>query len=205
MRKYFTKYLPVEGEVQEGGKFLHTNTGLIETAIHVHGPHTHPHKPVKLFLCTSEIKVGDRILNNEGEEVTVAYVGKDQLNYDVVGWVQDKHVYLKEKQSFSDWLNPLLISAKSTHRTCLRHQASKVLGEVSTNAIWVTDRMEFDEDEVEEWYWHLKQNCFAIPVCFAEEVSNKSPNFHPNTWETNKEAFKRGIFKILCPTCKTFH
>jgi len=173
MKKYFVKYLPVEGEInpndwmidsygnifkcksKEGNKILGT-----AYLTYVEGE---PRK-VKLFLCSRDIQVGDKVLDEE----------------------------------FCDWI----VEENDLKNLSL---LTKVIGEISKDAIWVKEGDEFNEDEIEEWYWHLKQNCFAISVKFAEEISNKPPNFCVNTWEDNKEYFKKGIFKIKCHNCQTYH
>lgn len=168
MRKYFTKYLPVEGEVQEGGKFLHTKTGLIETAIHVHGPHTHPHKPVKLFLCSRDIQVGDKYFNTDYNLYRTA------LKFAATS---PDLVYFDESTVFD-----------------YREDCIKVVGEVSPDAVWVTEGMEFDETDL------ALMNQANLPTPITDGV-----NLHSNPHV--KDLLSSGTFKIgiRCPTCKTFH
>ena len=163
MRKYFTKYLPVEGEVQEGGKFLHTKTGLIETAIHVHGPHTHPHKPVKLFLCTSEIQLGDTWYND---------------------WF---HPYPKGQVADT---NTKVIDANLTvGGDNNEHESFKVIGEVSPDAIWVTEGMEFEESQ-------LIFLASSDGTCWFKTPTKDLSYINPKL---------KVRIEVLCPTCKTFH
>ena len=63
--KYFSKYLPVEGEINEGDKFLDHKDNLIKDA-HIPEFYNNPHVPyfdgykkVKLFLCSGDIKPED--------------------------------------------------------------------------------------------------------------------------------------------------
>jgi hypothetical protein len=180
MSKYFTKYLPVEGEIQPHTPVKQPSGSVKKSGLppdFIPAAIRNGWKPVKLFLCSTDIQVGDEVIHNKITSTPVT-----------VGDIVKGFVWFQETPG------------KYTLKDCY-----KVIGEVSPDAVWVTEGMEFTEEQVEEWYWHLKQNCFALPVHFAEENSNKAPNFLPNTWENRKEVFKRGIFKFLCPTCKTFH
>ena len=72
MKKYFTKYLPVEGEIQQDNFFL-TPDGRIsqckdvleslpQTIVNYNGESWKEDelKRVKLFLCSRDIQVGDK-------------------------------------------------------------------------------------------------------------------------------------------------
>lgn len=131
-------------------------------------------KKVKLFLCSRDIQVGDSVFE----------ILSDKTLGDEFIWTEDINKY--NYQYIEDDI------------------VFKVIGEISPEAIWVKELMEFDEDEIEEWYWHIEQNCFALSVKFAEEISNKPPNFCKNTWENRQDIFKKGIYRIQCPCCKSF-
>lgn len=165
--KYFTKYLPVEGEIKEGDRFLHATTNTIEKA--VHGSHIPPHKLVKLFLCTSEIKLGDEVIHNEitSTPVTVDNIVKGSV------WFQET-------------------PGKYAVRDCY-----KVIGEVSPEAVWVTEGMEFDEEQIQGIGCYKKHPMDSI---YFEDLESFTKFF------TEHPSIKyRPVIKFECPTCKTFH
>jgi len=177
--KYFCKYLPVEGEIKEGDKFLFKSSQTIFTAGQIENKMIEEFnhdkyfsiedcKKVKLFLCCRNIQVGDKVKYKDvSTEIEIPI----------------------DKENWS-WLS--------------KHASWSVIGEISTDAVWVKEGNEFAEDEIEEWYWHIEQDCFALSVKFAEEISNKPPNFHKNIWENRQDIFKKGIYRIKCPCCKSF-
>lgn len=146
--KYFTKYLPVEGEIRKGDKVIHN--GNIVTVIKKEGEgstwltngfpkYGSGLKKVKLFLCSKDIQVGD----------TVRF--PDTL----------KETIVKED------LLPL-----SSFRV---YGYFKVVGEISPDANWVTEGMEFDDND-------------TLPS--IQEIESDNP---------------KAIIFIKCPTCKHFH
>lgn len=109
MKKYFAKYLPVAGKEQEG-KPLDIYVGNI-----------------KLFLCSRDIKVQDRVIffqtkNNDSFGTIVEIFNS---SYDV---------YLGNKISIIN---------------IPKNGCFKVIGEISKNAIWVKEGDEFDKEELE--------------------------------------------------------
>lgn len=200
-KKYFCKYLPVEGEIkltyQQFVKilFLFYNGELYEhypmlnnldisthTFIMNVGEKTGKHVLVsectvaKLFLVSRDIQVGDKLIKDGVEYL--AHSRPDGVPF--IGYYNKDWCYLDD-------------------------DCFKVIGEISPDALpYVTEGQEFDEKDIEEWYFHLKQNCFAISVKFADEISNNPPNYTSNTWEERKDTFKRGVFKIK-GQCGYFH
>lgn len=114
MKPYFAKYLPVEGEIKDGQMGISINNALYTHAEHLGKEYG---KPVKLFLCSRDIQVGD----------TVHYL----YDYDIE-WVVDK-VF---KTTF-----------KSGSTECPLNVFYKVIGEISPEAKWVKEGDEFDEEE----------------------------------------------------------
>ncbi len=163
MRKYFTKYLPVEGEIFQNNQFLfkgnlykagQIDQDRIEDFNHDKTFPLSQCKKVKLFLCTSEIKVGDSYFWSQNlSEIRIA----KSIENGFVSTGQE---------------------ATSMH-TPVTNGNFKVLGEVSPEAVWVTDRMEFNEHEVR----------------LMNDLSHSLGN--PPKAIT--------YYRILCPTCKTFH
>lgn len=58
MKQYFAKYLPVEGKLKEGELGWSINN-----ALYTHYDHLGENygKPIKLFLCSREIQIGDTL------------------------------------------------------------------------------------------------------------------------------------------------
>jgi nitrogen regulatory protein PII-like uncharacterized protein len=164
MKKYFTKYLPVEGKIDENeikDTWLITPKGLatfelrvhkdintLTNKIRVHNGKTYVDfldtevKLAKLFLCSRDIQVGDK------------YFEHTQVKPD-----RYEEFVAQEDDSIEN--------------------SFKIIGEISPDAIWVTEGMEFDEDEVKESY------------IITNDKRSSSYNLH---W-----------YRIKCPTCKTYH
>lgn len=68
----------------------------------------------------------------------------------------------------------------------------KVLGLISPDAVWVTSGMEVKEKDVEEWWWSYRYN---------HAIMRKLPE--DNEYDDNP--LVDAIYKLRCPTCKTFH
>lgn len=71
MSKYFTKYIPVEGEIKEGDMIRHPTTGNVSThfdgdGVHWINNHT-DWKKVKLLLCSRDITLDDCVIKVIGE------------------------------------------------------------------------------------------------------------------------------------------
>lgn len=134
--KYFTKYLPVEGEINEGDKFLDHTDNLIKDA-HIPEIYNNPHVPyfdgykkVKLFLCSRDVQKTDKeiyVHKPDGSEVT-----KVEL-IDIISDKENTVVMFK-------W-------GEQTPGTLIQNTFKKI-GEISPGAKWVKEGNEFDEDEV---------------------------------------------------------
>jgi hypothetical protein len=97
MKQYFAKYLPVEGEIKEG-----------DIVIGMDG------KKVKLFLCSRNIQVGDKVLDirtNTWKEVNNScgvelYKQKpNDIQFKVIGEISPNAKWVKEGDEFeeNDW------------------------------------------------------------------------------------------------------
>ena len=150
-KKYFTKYLPVEGEIKEGDRYFRDGSLVIIAArkSDIEYCNNNPSiEKVKLFLCSRDIQVGDKYLEH-------TQINPDRYQ-EFVFTLDDKLDGFEPENSF------------------------KVIGEVSPEAIWVTEGMEFDEEEL--YYEGGFQG--TIPDNYTEIG---------------------GKIKFRCPTCKTFH
>jgi hypothetical protein len=126
--KYFAKYLPVEGEIKdkdfyrvEGITTLWKNqTGGTDTSEFTCYPverwYDKKVSPVKLFLCSRDIQVGD------------SACAKGTF-HNIAGFEWKEH-HAKEYNNNADGYY------------------YKVIGEISPEAVWVTEGMEFDEDDL---------------------------------------------------------
>ena len=150
MKQYFAKYLPVEGEIKEGDMML-----LIEP--HPSGQLRKCHyivnngiydqlmidakedkgwgfckrdevKKAKLFLCSRDKQVGDKVINPESlEQVDFTIADKTHFNGNYEG----------------------CILVENPHGTYDSEKIYKVVGEISPEATWVKEGDEFDEEEIE--------------------------------------------------------
>lgn len=115
--KYFTKYLP--------------KPGGFSRVIKDHGIPVDYEQEVRLFLCTREIEVGDKVKfqlapdHSNWQELEVIDVYKDE----------NEHTATLQDGDFKIYTTP--------DKWCF-----KVIGPISSEATWVKEGMEFEEDEV---------------------------------------------------------
>lgn len=163
--KYFTKYIPVEGEriIKKSNSILsrlYTLDPIIQSM---------EKSSFKLFLCSRDIQVGDKVrsFNYPDNEAEVENL---RVSKKSVGLEDHSEIYhlvdLKYKEG------DIQTSAIS--------QFFKVIGEVSPEAIWIKEGMEFDGIEVS-----LTQNQY-IPIGWHGDNNPKT-------------------VYIKCPQCNTFH
>lgn len=152
MKQYFAKYLPVEGEVKEWDCYL-DNNGIVKRA-YVTSRTVLRNKfdtiirtdwdgkaKVKLFLCSRNIEVGDKIYSELTKEYhTVEYgVNSGYSTQTPSGyWACDS----RDAGS----------SVGNTVSSIPKYNSYKVIGEISPEAKWVKEGMEFDEEEIRRIY-----------------------------------------------------
>ncbi len=165
MKKYFAKYLPVEGEIKDddhfeeeditGKKYILKNLGPLSLLPH---DHLKRRQKVKLFLCSKDIEVGDivkeQLLNGELEDFTIHTLNDIDL----------------DKQF-------------------------KVIGEITSDAIWVKEGDEFIAEGVE---------CEVFPI-HTHNFDEEGPNSTIIYTDKEGNIVETPIFLIKCPTCKRFH
>lgn len=181
MKKYFTKYLPVEGEIKEiKDTWVITPSGLGQFELRSHTTDLQPTsqivvhtkngyksfneldiKPIKLFLCSRDIQGGDRVADEKGQ------------NY------------------YVDYGNISVIGSKI--------QGYKVIGEISPDAIWVKEGDEFDENEIQ--FITLSYTMFSRDE--PERISCTEKEWLSTKIEDYCTISK--AIEIKCPTCKQFH
>ena len=157
--KYFTKYLPVEGEIEikkktplvrPDGKFTFFNIDTPEK-VKKFKESFEPkgYKPAKLFLCNRDIQIGDKITYMDKYQGTLeaSTIGKYQFT-DQDGGIHYLHLG-DEIYGF------------------------KVIGEISPEATWVKEGDEFEEEDV-KCYKHLILKDGST-LCSHTEEEDMSP------------------------------
>lgn len=125
MKKYYTKYLPVDGEIKIGEICLVTDDDgstafLPFKQVYVDEGGILP-KKVELFLCSRDIQIGDHAMEllTTGEYDTFQIDTENDIYDDMIA----------DKRQF------------------------KVIGKVSKEALWAKDGDEFDDNEINlQWY-----------------------------------------------------
>lgn len=165
MKPYFAKYLPVEGEIKEGDR-VKLPTEFIATAViengkigwHALNNNTIGHvyflvgsKKVKLFLCSRDIQIGDKVLcpmpyqNNKLEEFIITEKPKNYHLDMLVGRFADGRE-MKEP-------------------AYLNQSTFKIIGEISPDALsYIKEGDEIDENHVEAWYYDDLHKSFLLKV-----------------------------------------
>lgn len=121
--KYFAIRLPVEGEIKEGEKYFHPTMGLIVCGKNS----TKNGKLAKLFLCSRDIQIGDKVLST-------------------------KHEYKEPKLVIED-NEDLKAEVPCIHKSIIDKYNFKVIGEISPEATWVKEGDEFEENDVHFEGW----------------------------------------------------
>ncbi len=128
MKNYFCKYLPVEGEIKDGGKYWNRQWQKADDVvgdIHVKVLQNGNFQPAKLFLCSRDIQVGDKV-TVEGFHSEAWFSIVATLSY----ITESNQVCLEE---------------------ALKRSSYKVIGEISPEATWVKEGDEFEEKQLEIW------------------------------------------------------
>ena len=183
MKQCFVKYLPVEGEIEEGDKWFDKNHNVIEAR----GPETgkkilialanaNNRKKAKLFLCSRDIKVGDKYWS----EITNSYhICENEDDMEMLNSINDRYNKEAEKRY-------------------------KVIGEISPKATWVKEGDEFDEIR----YECLSINAFGegtTHIFTEEEFKKRDIMPYPRT---NSLCAPRGIWFLYIMVkgpCGHFH
>lgn len=145
--KYFTKYLPVEGEIKEGDWYI-GGVNNIPTKRSLGRDDNMANTKctkVKLFLCSRNIFKGDMFY--------------------------DESLNLNETFEALGDLKPTEYG---------NQYRFKVIGKISKDAVWVTEGMEFDKEDL-----------------FLNGIGQNWDNMTPLTG--------KNIIKIKCSQCKQFH
>lgn len=122
---FFTKYLPVEGELRIGQHYFdkESNIHLFQDSLPAY--HYYNAKVAQLFLCSRDIQVGDTVHYDGG---LVHYDSDDDLT-----WLVEKVFERSVRSGCSE------IDKRTVY---------KIIGSISPKADWVKEG-----DEIEEWEW----------------------------------------------------
>lgn len=178
---YFAKYLPIEGEIKEGDMALKPSFkwNRIDGGEIVEPPYFEEvdetedisnMRLAKLFLCS-------RNLNN-AEKLTWIGSGEGLAETPFGGTIVN--IKLTSGTPHPNWVN--------------------VIGEISSEATWVTENQEFTEDEIKRTYSERDYDPEADEAdWYTYQI--KGTDFDPkcsDSWHFNP-------IKIKCANCKTFH
>lgn len=132
-KPYIVKWLPVSGEVEEGDRYMLTSPDIIHTCFKT--PEgtlstflfTSKPKKVKLFLCSRDIKVGDKFFRRYANSTT------EHTSEMVCIAIGDGVFY-------SEGINDTIQSEN--------YLSYKVIGEIPSSCKWVKEDDEYSEEEV---------------------------------------------------------
>lgn len=101
--KYFTKYLPVEGEIKEGDYYLNNGTPTKRTEGTEDKSYLNQQK-VKLFLCSRDIQVGDTVHYPLNNYIPVQWLGGNLTGHEfkVIGEISPNAIWVKEGDEFDE-------------------------------------------------------------------------------------------------------
>jgi len=145
MKPYFAKLVPVEGPIKAGDKYILGKSlglaaygkGYIGTAVIDFTPEAQRDqeaKILKLFLCSRDIKVGDKAKWSKSDPWgVISEIGGSREN-------GDDYIVIKDYEN-GQKLNP---------NDCTFESSYKIIGPISPEATWVKEGDEFDENEVRE-------------------------------------------------------
>lgn len=141
MKPYFAKYIPVPGEIRriKGGMRAFDSNGVLQYIAEDVQLKLLPnlykkYKCAALFLCSRDIKVGDKIRSPQSGNGRTGFVYSSNdisKEFTVVGNDTDR-AWITEEKKYLD-----------------KHASFKVIGLISPEATWVKEGDEFDEDEIQ--------------------------------------------------------
>lgn len=173
--KYFAKDLPVEGKGDIGCKWQWKNniknTGWEDIsrsdmdAIIAHGLEPEPEfRKLKLFLCSRDIKIGDKVKTFNYPEQNEGKIINLRTSKKLVGAKDHSEIY---------HLADIQYSHESSPTTAAISNFFKVVGEISPEATWVKEGDEFDEDDFRKRWYSVRRETF-LPHTYmdADEYTN---------------------------------
>jgi len=101
MKKYFAKYLPVEGEIKDDDMSQYNNITGIHSgwAEHCKGLA----RRVKLFLCSRDIEPGDKVYSDfDNGYLGIAKKKSEGFNFKMIGEISPEATWVKEGDEFDE-------------------------------------------------------------------------------------------------------
>lgn len=191
-KKYFVKYLPVDGKVEAGDMCMYYCSDGIQVARYtyekkgqlyiIHGDiriEYNGEKKAKLFLCSRDIQVGDKNIWLIVDNLLFKGVTAAKLNEHGV-------------------LCTTIENAKDTPID-INPGDFKSIGEISPDVVWINEREEFDENQIEFTLFKHIPYYIDWTEAVTENTYLQTKNRHKSADVENK------AIRILCPTCKTYH
>lgn len=192
MKPYFAKFLPTEGEITKSCKAFDSK-GILQTLSD--NPVLNKLKDwklAKLYLCSRDIKVGDKCLHPWDGGVKGSREGTLQWNVKLED-LEEENLHVILDLNYDPKYEPYAIRTDKgfgwRNNKTGEQAYIKVIGQISPNAIWVTEGMKFDKDEL-MWSIFDDYGLDEIDRCNFNELKEPSE-------------FDKII--IRCPTCKIFH
>jgi len=183
--KYFVKYLPVEGKCKRGeiGWSINNATCLYDEGL----PEGYC-KPVKLFLCTRDIQVGDKVY----AEPDAVKLGESFIIHKLE--TLDGNYTIAEIEYFTKF--------PGNTREWPADNLWKVIGSVSPDAIWVKEGDQFEEEQIKRDILTKEYDSESDEVEYT--------HYHPKGTEVFKISKYEDFIceysiKIRCPSCGIFH
>lgn len=186
MKPYFAKYLPVEGRVKQGDKFL------------INDDH-----PQGRLRTAYRITTGNRLWNGQDWDTLIGeHYFIDPTPKEGSGFVTEleckkaslflcsRDIRAGDELYYPDGKGPEIADDTEKHKAWVKQYGLfKVIGEISPNAKWVKEGDEFDYNEVKIWY-----SCEKMSECdlnFGDQICSAP---HQILEDVN----------IKCPCCETF-
>ena len=221
---YFAKFLPVEGEIKDGDWTIDKNilsspdrqlvqilkvdypetnykSGKTETGTYSSAGLDKLQK-VKLFLCTNDIQVGDKIRSSSYIRVEKWPSGKP---LHINGNSHDLSKKLEVKEFNTGEYGHDIMTVEGV--LVFKGSAFKVIGEISKDAIWIKEGDVFEEEEVEVY----RNPNFNDPDSMTSDEYNrarirwKSYFGHPRFQDNEVFKINQVYIKVKCKNCLTFH
>lgn len=183
--KYFTKYLPVKGEIYQMDMYYDSELEQVLRANLPAENYALSHlKKVKLFLCSRDIQVGDKYYDN-------SIAGKRLFYTDA-----------ENSTSTSVEISPWEICDSEGLREYLKKSPNsfKVIGEISPDVLsYVKEGQKYEEDEVAHiWSMEDSPDEYILLKDWEDFIINKQ------RYKKVPEYLKNGIVAIKGP-CGHFH
>lgn len=173
MKEYFTQYVSVAGEIKEGS-MMKTMGEVMQPF--KEGMNKNAYQLYNLFLCSRDIQIGDKFNSANGTDFISSRIDSERV-YSIGGL----HSELEE------------VPHNKIH-------CYKVIGEVSSRAVWVTEGMEFDTSPgmyTGEWQ--------AIPIYKGDQQVTLLGSSRQRRALLSQIPVEKYIILFKCPNCKTFH